>query len=57
MLTRFRHRDHPTEVANAAAFLLSDKASAITGINLPVDCGWLVGSPWAAYGGLPGADA
>lgn len=47
----------PTEVADAAAFLLSDKASAITGTNLPVDCGWLVGSPWAAYGGLPGSDA
>lgn len=43
----------PAEVAGAVAFLLSDKASAITGVNLPVDCGWLAGSPWAAYGGLP----
>ena len=47
----------PSEVADAASFLLSDKASAITGINLPVDCGWLVGSPWVAYDGLPESDA
>ena len=26
----------PLEVAQAAAFLLSDEASAITGVNLPV---------------------
>jgi len=32
--------------------LASPAASAITGINLPVDCGWLVGAPWQAYGGL-----
>lgn len=29
----------PEDVANAAVFLLSDRASAITGINLPVDSG------------------
>jgi len=44
----------PDEVALAALFLLSPAASAITGINLPVDCGWLAGSSWQAYGG-PGA--
>jgi NAD(P)-dependent dehydrogenase (short-subunit alcohol dehydrogenase family) len=43
----------PSEVAKAIAFLASDNASAITGINLPVDCGWLAGSTWSAYGGLP----
>lgn len=43
----------PQEVAKAVAFLVSDDASAITGINLPVDCGWLAGSTWSAYGGLP----
>jgi hypothetical protein len=32
-------------------FLLSDNASAITGINLPVDCGWLVSSSWDNFGG------
>lgn len=47
----------PAEVAQAVAFLASDAASAITGINLPVDCGWLAGSTWGAYGGLPAASA
>jgi NAD(P)-dependent dehydrogenase (short-subunit alcohol dehydrogenase family) len=42
----------PAEVAKAVAFLASDDASAITGINLVVDCGWLAGDSWAAYGGL-----
>jgi NAD(P)-dependent dehydrogenase (short-subunit alcohol dehydrogenase family) len=42
----------PAEVASAVAFLASSAASAITGINLPVDCGWLAGATWAAYGGL-----
>jgi NAD(P)-dependent dehydrogenase (short-subunit alcohol dehydrogenase family) len=41
----------PYEVAEAVAFLSSDRASAITGVNLPVDCGWLVGAGWAMYGG------
>lgn len=40
------------EVAQAAAFLLSDEASAITGVNLPVDHGWLVASTWPFFGGL-----
>lgn len=40
------------DVGHAAAFLLSDEASAITGVNLPVDCGWLVGSHMATYGGM-----
>ena len=26
---------------------------AVTGINLPVDAGFLAGSTWGAYGGLP----
>ena len=43
----------PLEVAQAAAFLLSDEASAITGVNLPVDHGWLVASSWASFGGVP----
>ncbi|MEJ1978755.1 MAG: SDR family oxidoreductase [Acetobacteraceae bacterium] len=41
----------PSEVAEAVEFLSSDRASAITGVNLPVDCGWLVGAGWAMYGG------
>lgn len=40
------------EIAAAVVFLASPAASAITGVNLPVDCGYLVATPWAAYGGL-----
>ncbi len=42
----------PEEIARAVAFLASEEASAITGINLPVDCGWLVAPSWHTYGGL-----
>lgn len=44
-----------SEVADAVGFLLSDAATAITGINLPVDAGWLAGSTWMTYGGVPEA--
>ncbi len=40
------------EIAAAVAFLAGDQASAITGVNLPVDGGYLVATPWAGYGGL-----
>jgi NAD(P)-dependent dehydrogenase (short-subunit alcohol dehydrogenase family) len=40
------------EIAAAVRFLASPAASAITGVNLPVDCGYLVATPWSAYGGL-----
>ncbi|MBP0630502.1 SDR family oxidoreductase [Cupriavidus sp. AcVe19-1a] len=40
------------EVAKAALFLASDWAAAITGVNLPVDAGYLVARSWASYGGL-----
>lgn len=43
----------PEEIAEAVCFLCSDAARAITGINLPVDAGWLVAGSWASYGGLP----
>jgi NAD(P)-dependent dehydrogenase (short-subunit alcohol dehydrogenase family) len=42
----------PSEIATAVAFLLSAEAAAITGVNLPVDCGWLVSNGWHFYGGL-----
>jgi NAD(P)-dependent dehydrogenase (short-subunit alcohol dehydrogenase family) len=42
----------PTEIARAVAFLCSPLAAAITGVNLPVDCGWLVAPSWHTYGGL-----
>jgi NAD(P)-dependent dehydrogenase (short-subunit alcohol dehydrogenase family) len=42
----------PKEVAEAVEFLASARASAITGVDLVVDCGWLVGGLWGAYGGM-----
>lgn len=44
----------PDDIAEGICFLLSDAAGAITGINLPIDAGWLVAGSWTAYGGLPG---
>jgi NAD(P)-dependent dehydrogenase (short-subunit alcohol dehydrogenase family) len=46
----------PEEIAAAVAFLASDQASAITGVNLPVDAGFLVATPWMGFGGLRGAE-
>jgi len=42
----------PAEVADTIAFLLSPKSSAITGVNVPIDCGWLLAPSWQTYGGL-----
>ena len=41
----------PSDIAHAVAFLLSEEAKMITGINLPVDAGWLLAGSWAAFGG------
>ena len=35
----------PIEMAHAVEFLASPKASAITGVVLPVDGGWTAGEP------------
>ena len=43
----------PMEVASAVAFLLSDEASAITGVELNVDSGVLAAQLWHMYGGVP----
>ena len=40
------------EIAAGACFLASDLTSAITGVNLAVDAGYLVTTPWMSYGGL-----
>ena len=45
----------PSEVAESIAFLLSDKASAITGANLTVDAGVLATNGWVVHGGVPPA--
>jgi len=42
----------PIEVAHAIAWLLGPTSSGVTGINLPVDAGFIAGSTWDAYGGL-----
>lgn len=47
----------PEEIASAVAFLVSEESAAITGINLPVDAGWLVATSWHTYGGLRPARA
>lgn len=41
----------PCEVAEAVEFLASKRASAITGVNLPVDAGWVAASGTEMYGG------
>jgi NAD(P)-dependent dehydrogenase (short-subunit alcohol dehydrogenase family) len=42
----------PGDIAEAVCFLVSDAARSITGVNLPVDCGFLVSAGWHAFGGL-----
>jgi NAD(P)-dependent dehydrogenase (short-subunit alcohol dehydrogenase family) len=47
--TALRRFVEPGDVAEAALFLCSDRASSITGVTLPVDAGWLVQAPYAHY--------
>ncbi len=41
----------PEDIANAALFLVSERARYITGVTLPVDGGLLADGVWSAYGG------
>lgn len=43
----------PSEVADAIYFLCSPSASAITGVVLPIDCGWLVYSAYKSFAAQP----
>ena len=43
----------PADVGEAIFFLCSDAASAITGVTLPIDCGWLATSAYTAYAAVP----
>jgi NAD(P)-dependent dehydrogenase (short-subunit alcohol dehydrogenase family) len=43
----------PHEVGDAILFLCSDAASAITGVTLPIDAGWLASSAYTAYASQP----
>jgi len=45
----------PVEVAESIAYLLSDRAAAITGANLAVDAGVLATNGWVVHGGVPAA--
>ena len=52
--TALRRLMEPEDSAYAVAFLLSDEASGITGVNLPVEGGWLVMPSWQSYPGIRG---
>ena len=42
----------PSEIGTVAAFLLSDDASAVTGVSMAVDAGFLHAGSWSPYGGV-----
>lgn len=46
----------PIEVARTIVWLLGPQSSGVTGINIPVDAGFLAGLAWDAYGELPGRE-
>ncbi|HZD25059.1 MAG TPA: SDR family oxidoreductase [Alphaproteobacteria bacterium] len=48
-LSTLRRLVRPEDVAEAAWFLCSDAAAAISGVNLPVDCGYLAAISYNSY--------
>ena len=40
------------EIASVVCFLLSDGASAVSGVSIPIDAGWLTTSHWMNFGEL-----
>jgi len=46
----------PMEIAEGVEFLASERASAITGIDLLIDAGFVPASMWSFYGGVPDID-
>jgi NAD(P)-dependent dehydrogenase (short-subunit alcohol dehydrogenase family) len=49
-------RIQPPEIAEGVEFLASDRASAITGIDLLIDAGQITAATWALFGGIPPVD-
>jgi NAD(P)-dependent dehydrogenase (short-subunit alcohol dehydrogenase family) len=49
-------RIQPSEIAEGVEFLISDRASAITGTDLLIDAGMLAAAGWGIYGGVPPAE-
>jgi NAD(P)-dependent dehydrogenase (short-subunit alcohol dehydrogenase family) len=43
----------PAEIADGVFFLCSDQARAITGVSLPIDCGFRGALSWQLMGGVP----
>lgn len=43
----------PAEVADVVHYLLSPSAGAVTGVVVPCDGGYLAGTGWLPYGGVP----
>lgn len=50
--TTMRRFVEPEEIADAVNFLAGPAASAITGVVLPVDAGYMVTADWGIFGGL-----
>ncbi len=50
-------RIQPREIAEGVEFLASSRASAITGIDLLIDAGFMAASTWGMYGGVPPAQS